>query len=111
MNEDYPFEGGRNLRWVLEGFGPDEWLCSSVTVTREQFLQVRGLFELGDDEWMMAGVYPVPIEAQGPLRAVVETALFEEGVDYFLGAHQDLPSGLWPPSGVRGPFPGPIPPP
>ncbi|MFE7531512.1 hypothetical protein ACFU7Y_38270 [Kitasatospora sp. NPDC057542] len=111
MSEDYPFEDGRNLAWELEGFGPDEWLCSSVTVTREQFLQVRGLFDLGDDEWMMAGGYPVPVEAQGPLRAVVETALFEEGVDYFLGARQDLPSGLWPPAGVCGPFPGPIPPP
>ncbi|MEU1286955.1 hypothetical protein [Kitasatospora sp. NPDC005856] len=110
MSEDYPFEDGRNVLWELEGFGPDEWLCSSVTLTREQFLQVRGLFELGDDEWMMAGVYPVPVEAQGPLRAVVEAALFEEGVDYFLGARQNLPSGkLWPPSGVRGPFPGPVP--
>ncbi|MGW3078065.1 hypothetical protein [Kitasatospora sp. NPDC001132] len=46
MREDYPFEDGRNLAWELEGFGPDEWLCSSVTVTREQFLQVRDLFDL-----------------------------------------------------------------
>ncbi|MFH8939539.1 hypothetical protein [Streptomyces griseosporeus] len=96
---------------MLQGFGSDEWLCSSVTLTREQYLQVRHLFDLGDDEWMMAGVYPVPAEAQGPLQAVIEEALFEEDVDYFLGAHQDLPAGLWPPTRLSGPFPGPIPPP
>ncbi|MFD7596314.1 hypothetical protein ACFV6D_25175 [Kitasatospora sp. NPDC059812] len=99
MNDDYPFENGRNLSWALEGFGPAGWPCSSVTLTREQFLKVRGLFEIGDDEWMTTGDYPVPVEVQGSLQAVVETALFEEGVDYFLGAYQDLPSGPWPPAG------------
>ncbi|MER5948086.1 hypothetical protein ABT127_18720 [Streptomyces sp. NPDC001904] len=94
MNEDYPFENGHNVSWELEGFGPDEYLCSSVTLTREQFLQVRGLFELGDDEWMLAGSYPVPAEVQGPLHAIVETAPFEDGVDYFLGAYQDHSSGF-----------------
>nr|BFD96307.1 hypothetical protein KitaXyl93_76670 [Kitasatospora sp. Xyl93] len=69
MSEDYPFEDGRNVSWVLEGFGSDEWLCSSVTVTREQYLQVRALFDLGDDEWMMAGVYPVPLQAQGIMQS------------------------------------------
>ncbi|MEV7940399.1 hypothetical protein AB0O82_30250 [Kitasatospora sp. NPDC088264] len=93
MNSDYPFENGRDLSWALEGFGPDEWPCSSVTLAREQFLKVRGLFALGDDEWMTTGDHPVPVEVQGSLQAVVETALFEEGVDYFLGACQDLPPG------------------
>ena len=60
---------------------------------------------------MTAGVYRVPAEARGPLQAVVEEARFEEDADYFLGAHQDLPAGIWPPPGVSGPFPGPIPPP
>ncbi|MFF1480689.1 hypothetical protein ACFVYD_24605 [Streptomyces sp. NPDC058301] len=109
MIEDYPFEDGRNLSWTLEGFGPDELLCSSVTVTREQFLEVRSLFELGDDEWMMGGDYPVPPEVQTPLKVVIEMALFEEGVDYFLGARQDSSSGIWPPSGCSEPFLGPVP--
>ncbi|MFC8716767.1 hypothetical protein [Kitasatospora sp. NPDC057198] len=110
MSEHYPFEDGRNVAWVLEGFGPDDRLRSSVTLTREQYLRVRALFDLDDgDEWMMAGAYPVPAEARGPLQAVVGEALFDADVDYFLGAHQDLPTGLWPPAGVSGPFPGPIP--
>ncbi|MFE4519871.1 hypothetical protein ACFRMQ_37550, partial [Kitasatospora sp. NPDC056783] len=93
--EDHPFHDGRNMVWELEGFpSGDDWRRSCVTLTREQFLRVRGLFELGDDEWMTAGVYPVPVEAQGPLREVVETAVFEEGVDYFLGACRNLPPGI-----------------
>ncbi|MEV6551500.1 hypothetical protein AB0M57_22695 [Streptomyces sp. NPDC051597] len=109
MIEDYPFEDGRNLSWTLEGFGPDEWLCSSVTVTREQFLEVRGLFELGDNEWMVSGDYPVPPDVQAPLKAVIGMALFEEGVDYFLGTREDLSSGTGPPSGRSEPFLGLVP--
>lgn len=109
--DDYPFADGRNVRWTLEGFGRDESLCSLVTLSREQYLKVRGLFELGADEWMMTGSYPVPPEIQGPLRELVATAVFEDGVEYFLGACQNLPSGIWPPASLSGPFPGPVPPP
>lgn len=106
MNEGYAFENGHNVSWALEGFGPDEWLYSSVTLTREQVLEVRGLFELGDDEWMLGGSYPVRAEVRDPFRAVVETALFEDGVDYFLGAYQDLCSGAcWPAEGSGAPPP------
>ncbi|MEU9110918.1 hypothetical protein AB0D04_03700 [Streptomyces sp. NPDC048483] len=112
MNDAYPFTDGRNLAWELEGFDTvDEWLRVCVSLTQEQLLSVRDLFALGEDIWMMRGVYPVPPGIWQSMEERLGGFRFEEGIDYFLGAHQNLPDGrLWRPApGTQAP--GPIPPP
>ncbi|MGA5134060.1 hypothetical protein ACPCTO_30095 [Streptomyces olivoreticuli] len=112
MTNDYPFADGKNLAWDLAGFGTDDWLKVSIPLTREQIIDVRHLFDLGDDKWMMGGEYPVTPDIWGPMHAVLGSIDFQEGLEYFLGARQDLPDGqFWRPSPDTDPLPGPIPPP
>ncbi|MET9293294.1 hypothetical protein [Streptomyces sp. NPDC003077] len=109
---EYPFADGRNMIWDLDGFGADEWIVSTTSLTRDQFLSVRHLFSLGSDEWMMTGVYPVPRGLWETLRKILGTVEFHRGVTYFLGGRQDLPDGKpWSSPGDGAPLPGPVPPP
>jgi hypothetical protein len=110
----HPFADGRNVLWELEGFGSDDWLHSSRSLDREQYLRVRHLFEavLGEDSWMMAGSYPVPPGLRQPLEGLLGPLGFEADQDYFLGARQNLPEGRsWRPGPGGVMPPGPIPPP
>ncbi|MEU9417701.1 hypothetical protein [Streptomyces sp. NPDC051000] len=111
MSSDYPFADGHNLVWDLTGFGPDEEMVESCSLSREQFLVVRHLFVLGDDPWMVAGEYRVVPGIWPHLRRIVPGLGFQRDADYFLGARQALPDGrFWRPAiGVTAP--GPIPPP
>ncbi|MER8184939.1 hypothetical protein [Kitasatospora sp. NPDC094015] len=88
--EEDPFADGRNMCWVLEGFGADDRLHSVVELTRDQFLAIRDVFDLSADEWMIVGDHPLPLAARSRLQQVVASARFEAGVDYFLGARQDF---------------------
>ncbi|MFI9045573.1 hypothetical protein [Streptomyces sp. NPDC053427] len=110
-NNAYPFADGRNLVWELTGFDTRDELVDCIQLTREQFLRIRHLFDRGADVWMMAGVHPVDPGLRRPMEEILGAVRFREGVDYFLGARQDLPAGgLWSPStGTQAP--GPVPPP
>ncbi|MBD0689599.1 hypothetical protein [Streptomyces sp. CBMA123] len=94
-HQDSLFADGRNVLWELEGYGADDRQHSSRLLGREEYLRVRHLFaaELGDDDWMMAGSYPVPPQLWGPLQELLGPLGFEDGQDYFLGARQNLAFG------------------
>ncbi|WP_372407074.1 hypothetical protein [Streptomyces luteireticuli] len=109
MDADYPFADGRNLVWTLSGYGADDMLCDVVPVPREQVVRVRHLLADGD-AWLRDGEYPVTGEAREQLARALGAGL-RDGVDYFLGARQDLPGGaLWMPPPGTVPE-GPVPPP
>ncbi|MGW2376709.1 hypothetical protein [Kitasatospora sp. NPDC001683] len=111
---DYPFADGHNVLWELEGYGSDDRQHSSRLLGRQDYLRVRHLFaaELGDDDWMMAGGYPVPSRLWRPMQELLGPLGFEQGLDYFLGARQNLPDGrTWRPVPdgriPEGPVPSP----
>ncbi|UKY50679.1 hypothetical protein [Streptomyces inhibens] len=104
MIKDHPFADGHHLAWELTGFGADDRIEVSASLPREQFIRVRHLFPLGADAWMLAGEYPVPPDIWEPLREILGITAFREGIDYFLGARQDLPDGRpWRPAPTRCP--------
>ncbi|MFJ9849815.1 hypothetical protein [Streptomyces sp. NPDC101150] len=111
MDDAYPFAGGRHLTWELTGFGADDELVACARLTREQFLRVRHLFDLGDDVWMMSGEYPVDSGLREAVTEILGIGRLDDGVDYFLGARQDLPGGqVWSPAaGAQAPGPVPAP--
>ncbi|MFG2713939.1 hypothetical protein ACGFX2_25765 [Streptomyces goshikiensis] len=111
MSSDYPFADGYNLVWDLTGFGADEEIAQSLSLDRDQFVEIRHLFVLGDDPWMVACEYHVAPSIWPHLCRAVPGLVFQRDVDYFLGARQALPDGrFWRPApGVTSP--GPIPPP
>ncbi|MEU8136457.1 hypothetical protein [Streptodolium elevatio] len=112
MIDAYPFADGQNLAWELIGFGPDEQPRSCVGISRAQFIAVRHLFDVEGDEWMMSGVYAVPPGVWDQMRGVLGSVELVAGVDYFLGACQDLPDGrVWLPSRDGDVCPAPVPPP
>ncbi|MER7674805.1 hypothetical protein ABTY61_40975 [Kitasatospora sp. NPDC096128] len=109
---EYPFADGRNVLWELEGYGADDRQHSSRWLGREEYLRIRHLFaaELGGDDWMMTGSWPVPPQLWGPLQELLGPLGLEDGIDYFLGARQNLPDGrIWRPGPDGGPLPGPVP--
>ncbi|MFH9347623.1 hypothetical protein [Kitasatospora sp. NPDC017646] len=109
---DHPFADGHNVLWELEGYGSDERQHSSRLLGRDEYLRVRHLFgaELADDDWLMAGVYPVPARLWPPMQELLGPLGFEDGLDYFLGARQNLPGGrTWRPAPDGRTPPGPVP--
>ncbi|MFD9474155.1 hypothetical protein [Streptomyces goshikiensis] len=111
MSSDYPFADGYNLVWDLTGFGADEEIAQSLSLDRDQFLEIRHLFVLGDDPWMAAGEYHVGPSIWPHLCRAVPGLVFQRDVDYFLGARQALPDGrFWRPA-PGATSPGPVPPP
>ncbi|CAM5639665.1 putative protein OS=Kitasatospora aureofaciens OX=1894 GN=HS99_0017065 PE=4 SV=1 [Kitasatospora aureofaciens] len=56
---------------------------------------------------MMAGGYPVPAQLWRPVQDLLGPPGFEDGLDYFLGARQNLPDGrIWRPAPDFGTPPG-----
>ncbi|MFD8789128.1 hypothetical protein [Kitasatospora sp. NPDC059599] len=96
---DHPFADGRNVLWTLDGFGTDDHLYDSRELDREEYLRIRPLLahdpevRLGDDIWMLAGDYRVPPRLHTPLWELLGPPGPVEGLDYFIGARQNLPDG------------------
>ncbi|GAB7183793.1 hypothetical protein ATKI12_3624 [Kitasatospora sp. Ki12] len=94
------FADGRNVLWLLDGFDADDGLGYTRELNREEYLRVRPLFErapevrLGDDVWMLAGNYRVPPRLLEPLGELLGPPGPVEGLEYFIGAYQDLPDGF-----------------
>ncbi|MFJ9777029.1 hypothetical protein ACIRVF_38340 [Kitasatospora sp. NPDC101157] len=112
-DDAYPFADGHNVLWELEGYGSDDRQHSSRRFGREDYLRIRHLFaaELGDDDWMMAGGYPVPARLWRPLEELLGPLGFADGLDYFLGARQNLPDGrIWRAASDRAQPPDRMPP-
>ncbi|MCX4744298.1 hypothetical protein OG455_02005 [Kitasatospora sp. NBC_01287] len=111
MSEEQPFADGRNLLWLLSGFGADDRLRASVPLNRQQYLRIRPLLrehcDVRDDDWLTGGEYQILPALREPLRATLAAAAadgsaddgsavdveFEPDLVYFLGARQDLPDG------------------
>ncbi|MFI8462114.1 hypothetical protein [Kitasatospora sp. NPDC085464] len=97
---DDPYADGRNVLWLLDGFDADDEVRYSRELNREEYLRVRPLFEgapevrLGDDVWMLAGDYRVPLRLWEPLWEFLgPPAGPAEGLVYLIGARQDFPDG------------------
>ncbi|WP_067826034.1 hypothetical protein [Actinomadura kijaniata] len=74
------------MGWELVWFGPDEWLAGSFPVTLEQLLQIRHLFDYGDDEWLGLGDYPIEPHHWPTLIKVLSCPAPEPQNFYFLCA-------------------------
>ncbi|MER7583768.1 hypothetical protein [Kitasatospora sp. NPDC097691] len=91
------FADGRNVLWLLDGFGPDDHVSYTRELDREEYLRVRPLLalapevRLGDDIWMLAGDYRIPPRLREPLAELLGPPGPPEGLDYYIGARQNLP--------------------
>ncbi|WP_051467815.1 hypothetical protein [Actinomadura oligospora] len=74
---------GRNTGWHLIWFGPDEWVAGTFPVTRDQLLQIRHLFDHGDDEWF-AFSYRIEPRHWPTLLRVLSCPEPEPQYDYFI---------------------------
>ncbi|MEQ4209330.1 hypothetical protein ABN028_30975 [Actinopolymorpha sp. B17G11] len=72
----------------IVGFGKDDKLVFSQEFPEEKFLELRPLFDYGDDELMYGGSYEVSKANRDRVAAVLGIEL-DPNIDYFLEASTD----------------------
>ncbi|GAB3989882.1 hypothetical protein GCM10029978_116180 [Actinoallomurus acanthiterrae] len=78
------YDDGQNTRWDLVAFSThDDRLVGRFTITREQFLRVRELFDYGDDQWF-ADSYPVRPELWPQVIEILSCPPPESDQEYFI---------------------------
>ncbi|MEV5747922.1 hypothetical protein AB0L00_08890 [Actinoallomurus sp. NPDC052308] len=72
------------MGWQLAAYGSeDEWLRTTLPITRDQLVRIRDMFDRGDDEWM-AHCYKVKPEMWPRIIEVFGCPPPEEGLDHFV---------------------------
>lgn len=78
------YADGRNTAWRLTGFSKrTEFLETEFSITREQMIEIRPLFDVGDDHWMALG-YEVTPAVWPDIERVLRCGPPDPGLDYFV---------------------------
>ncbi|WP_067473978.1 hypothetical protein [Actinomadura hibisca] len=80
------------MGWELVWFGPDDELAGTFLVSHRQLLQIRDLFDYGDDEWLTFE-YPIRERHWPTLFRVLSCPPPVPGNAYFLHGYATPPSG------------------
>lgn len=78
------YADGRNTAWRLTGFSKrTESMETGFSITREQMIEIRSLFDVGDDHWM-THCYEVTPTVWPEIERVLRCGPADPGLDYFV---------------------------
>jgi hypothetical protein len=73
---------------TIVGFGTDDELVFTQGFSEEKFIELRPLFDYGDDELMYGGSYEVCAANRDKVAAILGIRL-DPDIDYFIEASSD----------------------